>query len=192
MTLHDHMEKVVKAAKTWSKADDSNCEHREERLRKAVARYVDAEKKAKARVAEKSRHRTAAALKVWIDADGNETPYAELTGTHLYNIRRRIRIDSVHHDGIWHEVRRRASASEHAPLWGEGVPFVYVRSLRVGDDRKLSFRNVLTKEMVHVTEDMFGEVIQWSEHRGHGITGKAARELHQESRGRTPIGEPSE
>jgi len=190
MTLYDEMKKVVSAAKTWSRADDTSRERREKRLRNAVERYVAAERKAKDQEADRRLRERAAEEGEWVDGAGKRTPLTELDGKHLYHIRRKIRVDSPHHDGICEEIRRRAEACEHPVVWADGVPYVYERRVQNGDEAKLSFRNVLTRKLEHVEEDREGFVTAWSGYMGHGLTGDMARTLHEAAAAMLPIEDP--
>lgn len=187
MNLVDEMKKVVRAAKTWSRADDTNRERREKRLRNAVERYVAAEEKVKELQEDQAMRAQAASEGVWVDAEGNRTPLVELDGKHLYHIRRKIMVDSPHHDGICEEVGRRAEACEHEVVWVDGIPFVYERRVRNGDEEKLSFRNVLTRKLEHVEVDREGFVVAWTGYMGHGLTGDMARGLHEAASAMLPI-----
>lgn len=170
---------LINAAKAWERRDEENSEEREKRLAKAVVRYVDLEDERKARNKKRSVHNAAEKAKTWIAADGKETAYVDLEGKHLYNIRKTIAVDSGHHDGICEEISRRAGLAGIGIIWAEGIPFVWEKIVRNGDQPKISFRNILTRQLQHIEVDRSGFVVAWSSFRGHGLSRNQAFALYE-------------
>ena len=167
---------VVNAAKSWHRADDSNREKRERRLHQMVERYLKVEGERTAKAKDRNRHAVAAEQNVWLDGDGKPTPYMELEGKHLYNIRKKLRVDADSYEGICSEIERRAPGAD--VLWATGIPFRYVTTVQNGDQAKVSFRNVLTNKMESIEVDRDGFVIAWSGYMHHGLSGDQARALY--------------
>lgn len=185
MGLENEAMNVVNAAKAWHRADDSNRERREKRLHQMVENYRKAEIERNERAKGPKAHREAATESVWIDTDGNRTPYSELEGKHLFNIRRKLKVDHQHFDGIVAEVQRRADRvvgagsklREEDVIWTEGIPFTYEKSLPSGDEQKVSFRNLLTRKLEHLRVDAEGHLKDWSHFGRHGLTSDQAYAL---------------
>lgn len=175
--LENEAMNVVNAAKAWTRADDSNRERREKRLHQMVENYRKAEIERNERAKGPKVHREAATESVWVDGDGNRTPYSELEAKHLFNIRKRLKVEDEHFDGIAAEVQRRADLVDEDVIWAEGIPFVYEKSLPSGDEQKVSFRNILTRKLEHLRVDAEGHLKDWSHFGRHGLTSEQASAL---------------
>lgn len=176
-SLENEALNVVNAAKAWHRADDSNRERREKRLHQMVENYRKAEVERNERAKGPKAHREAATESVWVDSDGNRTPYTELEAKHLFNIRRRLKVEDEHFDGITAEIQRRAGLVEGEVVWTEGIPFVYEKSLPSGDEQKVSFRNLLTRKLEHLRVTSEGNLRDWSHFGRHGLTSDQAYAL---------------
>lgn len=175
----EDLAKLVRAAKAWFRADESNLGRREERLRKAVSRYIEAEKEWRELRKSREIHRDAAESGEWLNSQGQRTPYASLSGEELHTIRRMIDVDSPHHQKIAEEVHRRACFSALPVLWAAGIPYVHESTTGDGDRVKFSFRNCLTGRTDHVVADSEDFVISWTGKLAGGLDEQSARILHE-------------